>query len=264
MNVTLPQSGFYPALSTETSLAKENHSNNDLSIDFMGKIMSYASEESELQSSLLPLVETEDGNKVFAGYHGGEDFLSDSTLVENIANLSGSLERESMTSISEDSVIHLLKWIASGHLSYKKTDTTITNTGSSNLQEVYQDDFIGKASNNVGTKGNGYEMILSSLSIPAATEANKSSSFDEGSKKIIGSGAALSTLMQQASPYLKRRVVINNQGPDVQIIVRDYFLSNEENLLELKSLLENIKRKVPGAVKVTINGHDYGDLNRYF
>ncbi len=171
--------------------------------------------------------------------------------------------RQVNESTPEQSVVYLLHWLASGHLSHLASDFSsvaavkVKHAGSSVVA-------------NTGGFSNGLlqDTVTGVISLEGKDLAlkqgdNSQTDVDAAEQESRRRAADPAIFNEQISPYLKRRLIVSSQEDHTHIILRDYFLDSEDHFSEVRNLLTNIKQNVSGTIKVTINGHHYGDINNY-
>lgn len=165
--------------------------------------------------------------------------------------------------ISEPTVVYLLHWLATGHLSHIALDLTAS------MPEQISHPAILAAANNGSSSS---DLQPSKKLVEISYEGNKigfkhfdtnAPDVDTAEHEHQRKAADAAIFNEQVSPYLKRRLIVSTQEDHIHIILRDYFLDDQGNFLELKDLLKNIKQNISGDILLTINGHHYGDINNY-
>lgn len=195
------------------------------------------------------------------------EMLENLRLVNEIQNQAAAAQpkpdRQTHESTSEQSIVYLLHWLASGHLSHLASDLSPPGTALAHLPNSFE-----------GTAKTGFSdgLLRETLSGVAPFEGNdlllkqveiSPSDVDAAEQESRRRAADPAIFHEQISPYLKRRLIVSSQEDHTHIILRDYFLESEDHVSELKNLLVNIKKNVSDNIKVTINGHHYGDVRNY-
>ncbi len=172
-------------------------------------------------------------------------------------------DRQVNESTPEQSIVYLLHWLASGHLSHLASDlsspgsvqvnhanSSVTSNTDGFSNGLLRDSITGV----VSLEGN--DLVLKQAdNSPTDTDAAEQESRRRAADPAI--------FNEQISPYLKRRLIVSSQEDHTHVILRDYFLDSDDHISELKNLLANIKQNISGNIKVTINGHHYGDVSNY-
>lgn len=159
----------------------------------------------------------------------------------------------------EESVLYMLKAVATGYLSYEAKDPNYFHQNSNiraNLGGVRNekiDEIIMLKEQPFFAAKNSINSINSvySNSIKNNTLAGQEIARTENASAIVA------FLVDKVSPYLKRHLVITHSDSGIHIILRDYFLSDLENVKELELLLKSKKEYFSDSIKFTINGKDY-------
>lgn len=188
--------------------------------------------------------------------------LSDMTHSQSSA-LQPAAVRQINESMAEQSVVYLLHWLASGHLSHLASGLASITSGQVRHAEMFS------AANTINTsngflpeKGNG-DVSFEGNKFAVRQGDNNPIDVDASEQESQRKATDTATFNEQLSLYLKRRLIVSSQEDHTHIILRDYFLEAEGHFSELKDLLANIKQSFSGNIKLTINGHHYGDINNY-
>ncbi len=165
--------------------------------------------------------------------------------------------------IAEQSVVYLLHWLATGHLSHIASDLSATSSvHSKNLISSMAADAADFCTGLL--PGTVSEVIqLGENELPLKQGESNPTDVDATEYESRRRSVDPAIFNEQISPYLKRRLIVSSQEDHTHVILRDYFLDSEDHLSELRGLLANIKQNTPGNIRVTINGHQYGDLSNY-
>lgn len=273
MSIVSAQAAIPQSMPNKLSATKSNDPQPDLLNGFMQQVFD-TKQPSQEQNSLPNFFQSQEKAIINTAAKDLElmttkQLLSTVQAVENIHNQVNIMQSDSAHSsnptVPEPSVLYLLHWLASGHLSYVATDLAAANightkqAGSSEISTAYT------AGNSIeqSIDADAYKAQALSANIAAGNEVRKSSSSTSQDSVVRDANAVASALIEQTSPYMKRRIIISQQENQTHVILRDYFLAPEQHVSELKSLLMNIKQNFSGTVQLTINGHHYGDLNKY-
>lgn len=166
-------------------------------------------------------------------------------------------------SVAEPTVVYLLHWLATGHLSYVASDLAASSFGQTKNISTF-----AAASNDdpgnglLSTKKMG-EVLFEGNKIGFKHFDSNAIDVDAAEYERQRKSADAAIFNEQISPYLKRRLIVSSQEDHTHIILRDYFLDDQDKVSELKGLLANIKQNISGIIRLTINGHHYGDINNY-
>jgi len=171
--------------------------------------------------------------------------------------------RQAREPISEPTVVYLLHWLASGHLSHIATDLTASMPVQINPAAMLAVANNGNSSNDLPHAKSPGEIAFEGNKIGFKHFDNNALDIDTSENERQRKAADAAIFIEQISPYLKRKLIVSTQEDHTHIILRDYFLDDQDNFSELKDLLTNIKQNIPGNIQLTINGHHYGDINNY-
>lgn len=193
--------------------------------------------------------------------------LANIKLADMAHNQSSALQpkavRQTNESMLEQSVVYLLHWLASGHLSHLASDLTSIAAGQMKHTEVFSVTNTINSSNGLLMEKSSGEISFEGNKFAVKQGDNNPIDVDVSEQEGQRKAADAATVSEQFSPYLKRRLIVSSQDDHTHIILRDYFLEDESRFSELRVLLTNIKQNVSGNIMLTINGHHYGDINNY-
>jgi hypothetical protein len=171
--------------------------------------------------------------------------------------------RQTRESTSESTVVYLLHWLATGHLSHIASDLTASVPGQTQHTAIHALAHNDNSSNDFQPLKKLGEVTFEGNKIGFKNFDNHTLDIDSSEHECQRKAADAATFSEQISPYLKRRLIVSAQEDHTHIILRDYFLDDQGNFSALKDLLTNIKQNISGDIKLTINGHHYGDINNY-
>lgn len=171
--------------------------------------------------------------------------------------------RQTHESMPEQSVVYLLHWLASGHLSHLASDLASIAAGQIKHTEMFSVANTINSSNGLLPENRSGQISFEGNKFAIKQGDNNPIDVDVAEQESQRKAADAAMFSEQISPYLKRRLIVSSQEDHTHIILRDYFLEAEGHLSELRDLLTNIKQNLSGNIKLTINGHHYGDINNY-
>jgi hypothetical protein len=171
--------------------------------------------------------------------------------------------RQTKESISEPTVVYLLHWLATGHLSHIASDLSASVPGQIKHTATLAATNSGSSSNELQPAKKPGEVAFEGNKIGFKHFDNNALDIDTAEHERQRKAADAAIFNEQISPYLKRRLIVSSQEDHTHIILRDYFLDDQGSFSELKDLLTNIKQNISGNIQLTINGHHYGDINNY-
>ncbi len=171
--------------------------------------------------------------------------------------------KQNKESASEPTVVYLLHWLATGHLSHIASDLTTSVYGQIKNTAMVEIDHSDSSGNKLQPGKNPDEISFEGSKIGFKQFDGSPTDVDvvEHERQRKAAGAAI--FSEQISPYLKRRLIVSTQEDHTHIVLRDYFLDDRGNFSELRGVLANIKQNISGNITLTINGHHYGDINNY-
>lgn len=171
--------------------------------------------------------------------------------------------RQISKSISESTVVYLLHWLATGHLSHIVLDITASMPEQINHPAILAAAKNGSSSSDLQPSKKLIEISFEENKVRFRHFDNNALDIDAAEHEYQRKAADSAIFNEQISPYLKRRLIVSTQEDHTHIILRDYFLDDQGNFSELKDLFTNIKQNISGNIQLTINGHHYGDINNY-
>lgn len=261
MNISDAKVLFSQSIGEGSSFRKNNEPQIDSAKKFIDKLLREENPSGELSPSVENNQLPAENQKNLHSYLENIDHI---VFSENINGEISShdfplMEKNATGSSLEESIVYMLKWFASGGLSYEAKNVYIANATSygetvSSVRQAAYSDTLTLLKNN-SYFGTDKSANLTGNIYGYETKKNSHFAEEDGKNKINNAGMAL--LMEQVSPYLKRRLMISHKDGGIHIVIRDYFLNGQGDLQELSSLLRSAKEKFSGVVTLTINGNDY-------